>query len=129
MSQIDGIMKQCLAEAEYYASMRVALDLAVRSLQKMYGVEKQINEAHRAIAHALFEKENNAYRKYFMFALGSTKEAQNEARQMAYERYMRDGMAVTEYLYDRADCLPNVWQEVDEEKFREDLERFKEEIE
>lgn len=109
--------------------MRVALDLVVRSLQKMSSVEKSIDEAHRVIAHALFEKENNAYRKYFMFALGATKEAQNEARQMAYERYMRDGLAITEYFYDRTDYLPNVWQEVNEEKFRECLEKFKKEIE
>ncbi len=124
MSQIDGAIEQCLAEAQYYASLRVALDMVVRTIEGKYESPPGVKDAHKVLASELFEKENDAYRRYFMFALDATEEVQAEARKMAYERYMKEGMIVMDYL--RWPCsLPNVWHDVDEEQFRRDLEHFK----
>ena len=71
---------------------------------------------------------NDAYGQFFMWALALDDETKHTARRMAYKRFLREGMAIMNYLEPDGES-PFAYSGADYDEFRDELDTLKAEIE
>ena len=121
---IKDALQYALASAEYCSELRTMLYMIRRALDDNLGLrkyeEEKLEEAFVTLNSLLYKKENDAYRSYFMFSLSASEEDREKAKEIAYQRYLREGMIVSTYLKDKFD-RPAFGKS--QEEFRADIEK------
>ena len=87
-----------------------------------------LRTAIQAIYLELQQQLNYAYGQFFMWALVLDDETKHTARRMAYKRFLREGMAIMNYLEPDGDS-PFAYSGADYEEFCGELDVLKAEIE
>ena len=96
------------------------MPLGTRTPHLRTAIESIYLELHRQL--------NDAYGQFFMWALALDGETKHTARRMAYKRFLREGMAIMNYLEPDGDS-PFAYSGADYEEFRAELDTLKAEIE
>mgnify|MGYP001559086202 CR=1 FL=1 len=74
----------------------------------------------------LFERELEAYRKLFMWAIMLTDDEKKTARRMACERFLKEDASIMEYLSPVGEH-PGSWESNMEDEFRKEIEELRKE--
>lgn len=122
---VDEAKVNALQSAYYYEEMRVMMHMIYRAIESnsLRGYEKdKLEECFSFVNNMLFKKESDAYRTYFMWNLAGSDEEHEKAKRVAYQRYLKEGMAVMQYLNGKLKHEPS-YLGVTEEEFRADIEK------
>lgn len=121
---IKDVLQNALANAEYCSELRTMLHMIYSALNDDLSLrkyeEEKLEEALHVFSNLLYKKENNAYRSYFMFGINASEGDRERAKEVAYQRYLREGMMISSYLKDKFD-RPAFGKS--QEEFRADIEK------
>ena len=87
-----------------------------------------LSTAIQVISLELHHQLNGAHSQLFMWALALDGETKHTALRMAYKRFLREGMAIMNYLEPDGDS-PFAYSGADYDDFRDELDTLKAEIE
>lgn len=119
---VDRATMTALAAVKDAETRLIALEYACRGERQRSGFFGDAAPEYSALHGVLYKRLNDAWRNLMMWTTVNpqNKKVRNEVARLVWERYLRDGMEIMNYL-DISNVPPSMYDGADAEMFRSEL--------
>lgn len=120
---IDRAVVAAFAGVELAEHKLQAFQYAIQTLRQDRSRDEAVESALRVIWGALYAECMEAYRKVFMWGSVIPGKARMEAKKIAMQRFLREGVTIMQYLY--ADGThPSSWSGKERDQFQKEIDEL-----